>query len=702
MKSKPLQKSVYNIAVVVFLVIALSLISVITSISNKNSNELSTVVTDLSKNRFEMDKLDEAIQLLYNAENNSRLYVLTRDINIYTVYLNQLNEVSSLILSIQKDDENQIDGLVADKKLKTEMYINARLLADSLIRDRSIVEESKEPIPVIEKTFTQPAPVEADSQTKVVEEYVVENKSKRGFFGRIRDAIANKPVENKVRNITITEGSEVVKPKENTIITLNQPLLQSKQEDDQSTFSKLSEKERALLVANEVLFQELKGLLQSLKEENIEIQRQRQLRLSNNAAQLVNDLKSNNNYNLILSLILTFVILSVLLLLYKNMQALQSAKSKAEDYAKYKSEFIATLSHEIRTPLHSIHAFTDELAKTNKKEGESEIINAIKLSSNMLISVVNNILDFTKMENGKFKLNHAPFIPSIIIQEVISGLAIQATRKNILIISKIESATDVKVYGDAFQFRQLLINIISNAIKYTEEGSITVTANFVTTDQITGLLEIAIEDTGIGISRDRLPYIFDEYNSNNNRSEIKEGSTGLGLSIVKKIVDYHKGKIKASSEVGVGTLFEIKLPYDIFLEKDKTSALIESNKALHKILIVENDQLNIKILNMLFVNENYLVSNSFDGIEALENCINNDFDLIITDISMPGLNGFELARKIRELPDSKKSSIPIIAISGYDPPEDFQIDGKSDINAWMVKPFDLDKLMSIVEELCSE
>lgn len=708
MKPKSLQRTGYNIVIIVFLVIALSVISVITSISNKNSNDLSLVVKDLSQNKFEIDKIDEAIQLLYKAENNSRLYVLTRDMSLYSVYLNQLNEVASLILSVQKDDEQNIDNLVADKKNKTEIYIAARLLADSLMQDRSIVEDAKEPIPVIERIYIEPAPVIIDAEPeKKVDEHVVESKSRKGIFGRIRDAIVNKPVESKVTNVTINSTPTAplaVTQQINGEANVIQPTINttSSTDADQSAFSKLSEKERALLVANDVLFQELKVLLQNLKEENIRIQRQRQAALSNNAFQLVNDLKNNNNYNLILSLLLTFIILSVLLALYKNMRALQNAKLSAENYAKYKSEFIATLSHEIRTPLHSIHAFTDELTKTHKEEGESEIINAIKLSSNMLISVVNNILDFTKMEQGKFKLNHAPFVPAIVLDEVISGLTIQASRKNLLLVKNIEDTADIKVYGDAFQFRQVLVNLISNAIKYTEEGSITVSAKFGTKDQITGLLEVGIKDTGIGIARERLPYIFDEFNSQNFSTEIKEGSSGLGLSIVKKIVDYHKGKINATSELGVGTLFEVKLPFDIFLEKENTAVLAANSKPLRKILIVENDQLNIKILNLIFVNENYLVSNSFDGNEAFENYVNNDFDIIITDISMPGLNGYELARKIRELPDSGKSRVPIIAISGYEPPEDFQTGGKSDINEWITKPFDLDTLLVKVEKVLAD
>lgn len=700
MKNKAPQKTVYNIVIVVILVLALSLISIITYLTNRNSDKLSVVVTDLSENKYEIDKIDEAIQLLYRAENDSRLYVLTRDENLYADYLNQVNRVSALIVSIQKDDETRIDGLVKDKKHKTELYINAKLLADSLIRHRKMVaEEKKAPVPSPVRVEEKPAPEQAS--TKIVEEYVVEKKSKKGLFGRIKDAIANKPNEKEHKSITTIESPVLANEKQEEII-VDQPIIPTIEDHNEPSFAKLTQKEKDLLLANGVLFEELKSLLGELKQQELDIQNQRQEELGNNAALLMTDLKTNNQYNLILSLLLTVVILSILVLLYRNMQALQRATLKAEQYAKYKTDFIATLSHEIRTPLHSIHAFTDELLKKKPKDGESEVIDAIKLSSNMLISIVNNILDFTKMENGKFKLNHLPFIPSGIIQEVIMGLTIQAKRKGLTLTSKVDYSADEKIYGDAFQFRQLLINIINNAIKYTETGTITVAANFIAHDEYTGTLEVLIEDTGIGIAENQLPHVFEEYNSQSNRSEIKEGSTGLGLSIVKKIVDYHKGKLDVRSEVEKGTSFEIKLPYDIFLEKDVVLGTPKVNRAVRRILIVENDPLNLKILKLLFVNENYKVSHAVDGAKAFELYQNEEFDVLITDISMPGLNGFELARKIRELTDAKKASVPIIAITGFESPKGVLDAESMDINDWLVKPFNTDVLLEKVEELCKE
>jgi CheY-like chemotaxis protein len=302
------------------------------------------------------------------------------------------------------------------------------------------------------------------------------------------------------------------------------------------------------------------------------------------------------------------------------------------------------------------------------------------------------------MEADKFKPKVFPFVPHTVIMEVILEFSIQAKRKNLTLTSCIDRSTDMKIYGDAFQFRQILINVISNAIKYTDRGVIYVSASLMRNDQVRSVLELSIEDTGRGISKDQLPYIFEEYNTQNDGWEIKEGSTGLGLYIVKKIIDSHKGEIKVSSEPGKGSSFTIKLPYDIFPELETIGS---TNLPCRKILLVENDPLNLKILSLCLANENQMVTNSMDGGEAFSIYIRNHFDLVITDISLPGLNGFELASKIRELPDSKKSSVPIIAISGFEKHDKQQEQGCSDINAWLVKPFDTNLLLIKVEELCN-
>lgn len=699
MESNSTQKTIYNILAVVILVLALCAISLISYVASTKSKALEGVVTDLSANKYEIAKIDEAIQLLYKAENNSRLYVLNKNGALYIDYMSQLERASALIDSIQKGNEKLVDGLVLDKRIKTELYISAKLIADSLMKNGPIMSNTQimnaaSP----NRAVSKEARVEP-AASKVVEEFIVEVKPKKKLLGRIRDAIANAPSEVQHRKVTSIEPNSKLQTGSEKLVIEQTALTSNLRNTNASIFDQLSKKEQDLLMANKVLFEELISILVRLKQGELGIQSRRQEQLSDNAASLMSDLNVNSLYHLGLSFMLTLVVLIVLVLLYRNMQSLHHAKLRAEEYAKHKNEFIATLSHEIRTPLHSIHAFTDELSKKIRKdEGESEMLDAIKLSSNMLISVVNNILDFTKMETGKFKLNHAPFVPGDVISEVIKGLAIQANRKGLDLITQVNSSTSDKIYGDAFHFRQMLINIINNAIKYTEKGSITVSSEFIILDEFTGTLKFAVSDTGIGISEDRLPYVFDEYDSQSGQLDVKEGSTGLGLNIVKKIVDHYNGRIDIDSREGKGTSLEISINYDRFIDNSASRETNPPVKSQRHILIAENDLLNMKILKSLFINENYQVSLAEDGLQALEILKGNPIDIVITDIGMPRMSGYEFANEVRKLEDTSKALIPIIAMSGYEMPEDFQKIGMLGFNAWLVKPFGINDLLEKVEE----
>src|SRR5690606_15086364 len=224
--------------------------------------------------------------------------------------------------------------------------------------------------------------------------------------------------------------------------------------------------------ANKQLFEELQNILYTLKLDEQNLRDRRQQQLSDNANQFIDQLQDASQYIILFSVLLTFIILFILLKLFRNSNVLQEATRKAREYAQYKSDFIALLSHEIRTPIQSIQAYSDELSKRKKVGEETEIIHALKLSSNTLLSIVNNILDITKIEKGKFKLMHSPFNPSTIVQEVAAGMLIQVKRKKLSLKTDVEPSVDQPLYGDSFYFRQLLTNVVGNAVKYTQKGSI--------------------------------------------------------------------------------------------------------------------------------------------------------------------------------------------------------------------------------------
>jgi len=695
MENESIKKSNYGFLAAVFLVIALGLISTLFFLSNKHSAELVQTVKDFRNNKYEIDKLDEAIQLLYKAENNSREYILTKSPEARDFYSIQLSTVSHLLDSISNEKKEILSVLVEDKRKRTEAFIHAKLLADSLIRlnlyvpvIKTVTEEQ-----VVHQT-PQSLPPQTVAEKKVVEEQVVTRRQKKNLFQRIGAAIRNEPKEESVKNVTIYKTQPIIV---DTVKIRTIERVQMASTENPLSKLNLSKKELQLLNANRTLFEELQNILQRLKVDEQNLRDTRQQQLSDNANLFIDQLQDASLYILLFSLLLTFVILVILLKLFHNGRVLQQATKRAKEYAQYKSDFIALLSHEIRTPLQNIHAYSDELSRQKKGE-QTEIIHAIKLSSNTLLSIVNNILDITKIEKGKFKLMHSPFNPTTIVQEVASGMLIQTKRKKLSLETDIDPSADQPLYGDPFYFRQLLTNVVSNAVKYTHKGGIQVRINFVPKDTIKGILHLFIQDDGIGIDEKKLPFIFDAFSEQNHTIEIKEGSTGLGLSVVKKIVDMHQGQIEVKSAINKGTTFHIQLPYDCYITPDKLIEDEPLNRSDCKILVVENDKLNSRLLEILLKDQGYVLIHASNGKEALETFVKDDFDQIITDISMPGMNGYEFAKEIRNLADPHKANVPIIAITGFDAPENS--DSKL-FDAWFTKPFQNENLLEKIQTLCT-
>jgi signal transduction histidine kinase/CheY-like chemotaxis protein len=736
-KGRLIKNQGYGFITVIFLVLALSCLSILAFINQRDTDKLAKAVGDLSETRSSIDRVDEAIRLLYAAENNCRLYILQKDSVFALAYQHQLQQVSVILDSLTRSDGKFADSahmetLIADKAQRTKQYIQARLLLDSLLQlsDNQVNHPQKEENETFAFKNRQPA-----SMDTTMVKSVLPAVPKRKLLTRLRDAITNKQYKRINQTVIIQKRSldSVYQIRKQDLKGQSNALMAQA-----AMFMALKSKERALLSANHNLLQGLQKILASLKATILEQQQQRKALLSKNAFSIANDIRFGNTLLIVFGLLLTLIIIWILQRLFKNSNQLKSAKEKAEEYARLKSEFAETMSHEIRTPLHSITRFANELSTDHKSGEQSEVIDAIKLSSGMLLSVVNNILDYTKMEKGKFKLAEIPFNPLLVIREILSGLRLQAKRKNLQLEQCLDSALNTTLIGDAFQLRQLLINLLSNAIKYTDSGSIRIAASLHKKNAETCIMALAIKDTGIGIDGQIESKmggsVFDAYVTAVHRREIKEGSTGLGLSIVKKVIELHKGKIDVESVVGKGTTFYIELPYkwdgstkkqlqtkavlgsvnvedgtsqvvNKEMETPKTEQLLHKNqdpiatKTELKVLVVDNDLLNRTYLAMLLKRGGFLVTEADGGRAALEKCAKQVFDLIITDISMPDMDGYELANLVRSH-NSANRQVPIMGVSGQQP----QIRGNGspsveNFNGWLLKPFEPKELFDLVNDL---
>lgn len=343
----------------------------------------------------------------------------------------------------------------------------------------------------------------------------------------------------------------------------------------------------------------------------------------------------------------------------------------------------------IRNPLNSIIGFSEQLSTSDMEETHRTQVEAINSSSQILLGVVNEILDFSKLEIGKVTFAQTVFSPARAIREVCNSMRVQADQKSLTLITNIQIDDDTYVNGDPLRLKQVIMNLISNSIKFTARGSVTVNANIRIKDKITQL-SVSIIDTGIGISADDQQSIFEEFTQVYDSAANKNNKgTGLGLAICKKIIEAQGGKIGVSSTGNDGAKFNIEIPFLSAEELPETANPIlnagkESLKGL-KVLVADDNQLNILLAVSILKKLGLTCSKANDGKEAFDQYVNNRFDIILTDIQMPNMDGIELTKKIRS--SKGGAQIPIVGLTANIMPEDNERYMAAGMNAVLIKPF---------------
>jgi signal transduction histidine kinase len=375
------------------------------------------------------------------------------------------------------------------------------------------------------------------------------------------------------------------------------------------------------------------------------------------------------------------------------------AKELAEHSKKMKEVFLANMSHEIRTPMNSIIGFTNLINNTELSDKQKEFIKNIKINAANLLVIINDILDISKIESGKVEIEYIDFNLIELIEQLIGTFKFKAAKKGIKFHHSFQRNTPEYLHGDPVRLNQILVNLIGNAIKFTEKGEVKLEILIIEIVKNQVRLKFKVIDTGIGIAAESQSKIFESFAQEGRTITRRFGGTGLGLSISKHLAELLNGTIELESEQGKGSIFTVILPFKLALKLNKLEYISQENRNLQniKILLVEDNNMNQIVANQLLKKWNAQVKCVFNGIEALEILQKEEFDLILMDLQMPEMDGYEATKNIRK--QKKWNKIPIIALTADAFPEIKKQALETGMDEFISKPFNQDELYFKISKL---
>ena len=389
-------------------------------------------------------------------------------------------------------------------------------------------------------------------------------------------------------------------------------------------------------------------------------------------------------------------------------QQLVRAKQIAEQSTRALERFLATMSHEIRTPMNAVVGMAHLLQKTELDAEQREYLQALRSASNHLLGIVNDILDFSKIEAGAIAFQHLEFNLREIIQDTTQTLMFKAREKGLEVVVETEAGVPAFLRGDPLRLKQILINLVSNAIKFTAAGVVTIRTRLLAAEARGVSLLFTVDDTGAGIPAQHLSLIFESFAQSDDSGKRRLGGSGLGLTIAKQLVEKQGGTITVESEVGKGSIFQVTLQF----EKVRTPASASRARAAGKgqrqplqgmnILLVEDDKLSQMLAAKLVGNWGARIDVADNGRIAITKMAQNDYDLVLLDIQLPEMDGYETADYIRHEMAESVRTIPILAMTASASTKTLENILGHGINDFITKPFEPEalslKIVSLVNE----
>ncbi len=391
----------------------------------------------------------------------------------------------------------------------------------------------------------------------------------------------------------------------------------------------------------------------------------------------------------------------------------ERAIEKAEKSSQVQSDFLSTMSHEIRTPLNAVIGMSNLLLMNSPRQDQGENLEILKFSANNLLAIVNDVLDFNKIESGKVVFEKIKFNLVDLMQNICGGQMIKAEEKSLLFKLDIDSELRRKViFGDPTRLTQIIFNLVSNAIKFTSEGNILVRVTCLEDRHNNITVGFSVKDTGIGIKKENLDTIFEPFTQESITTTRQYGGTGLGLAIVKRLLELQSLQMHVSSKVNQGSEFSFNMEFPVSTElastKERsaepqqlaqTMALAEEQGSNLRILIAEDNPVNVMLMKKLFSKWKIVPTIAENGERAVEIMQYGNFDVVLMDLQMPVMNGFDASMEIRKMTDPAKAKVPIIALTAsalFDIRDQVINAGMND---YVAKPFKPDELMEKIQNL---
>lgn len=622
--------------------------------------------------------VSSTINNLYSSEAYSRNAILTGSKKDIAIYYKELDTIVKQIETIQKQSQDvviiekldRVQDLLKKKKSSFKDIINARI---------AITEQGN-----FDEAFMEIYTIREEIEEKI-EPIVIQSreKEKRSGWARLFKGDNVDTIQTTVNYPNVTDS----------IISAMQKVFTSTQEKINTQQKKLLEQEQRLLLENRNITNQLREILENVEKNIVTLSYQKINESKSHISTASTNIAYIGGSALLVVIILGWIIIRDINQTQEYRKTLEKLNEEREVLLRSKTMLLATVTHDLQTPLGSLIGFTDLLKQTELAEKQQKYVNNIKISSQYISNLVNDLTDFSRLENNKISIQHKNFNPKELIAETCALLVPNAENKKIILKWNINPMLNTLLYSDPHRIKQILTNLITNAIKFTQDGGV-----FVDADVIDNQFVMRVTDTGIGIAKDQTDNIFKEFKQAHDGIEKKYGGTGLGLNISKRMIELLNGTIDVESVVGEGSVFTITLPLVLAQEDVMDSSKVNYQESFAvlkdtQIMVVDDDKIQLQLMEEVLtpIFAKVTLVNDPSEIEVLLE--EDTYNIILSDIQMPKIDGFEMLSILKANP--KFAPIPVIALSGKRDlsNEDFLQAGFASSHQ---KPIDINELLTLI------